>query len=121
LSAPVAFNTIEVNTAWLSPEQIAHFRDLWVSNTRQENAYNEWKNTAQYFPIKQRFNWEVDYTEKELEQMQKRFFEDICKKAIEFSLSRNGGFVSPKVRFEAKDLISNYCLFNGVKMRPIYI
>lgn len=120
LSAPVAFNTKGVDILWLSPDQIEHFRNLWVSNTRQENSYTEWKNSPD-FPIKPVFNWEIEQTEKELEKISTRFFDTVCKKAIAFSLERNGGFVSPKVRFEAKDLISNYCLFNGVKMRPIYI
>lgn len=102
----------------LSSSYIEYLRKQWEEGNDQKRAYNEWKNSPHYpQPIIYTHEQHMAATT----PLPTIPFDTIRQKALEFSLSRYGGFVNAKVRYEVKDLISNYCLFNGIKMCPIYI
>jgi len=109
---------LEVLKPQLSSSYIDYLRQSWEEGNDQKRAYQEWKNSPQW-------PQPPTYTRDEIMAMKGHIptlpFDTIREKAIEFSLTRHGGMICPKVRYEVKDLVSNYCLFNKIKMGPLYI
>ena len=109
-------------TEWL------RLKNLWVSQTAQENDYSAWK-ASPFFP-KPKYgvitrsdlndNLPISQWKPSGEQLKMEFV-DVRKAALDYALDIYGGYVTPKVRYLAKDLISNYCIFNDIKMAPVYI
>jgi len=124
-SAPVIFNKRfsnipDLGPYWvLSDSKIKYLRQQWVSQTKQENLYVSWKDSP-HFPEPpaydhERFMKEADYVRPQIP------FDTIRQKALDFILPKHGGYVSAKVRYDVKDLVSNYCLFNRIRMLPLHI
>lgn len=111
------------NSIKLSAEYIQYLRDQWTEDySDQRTAYGEFIKSP-YCPVvppidDYRFAHEGD---KYLRDRAEAIFDTIVVKAKAFSLSRYGGFINPQVVHEAKFLISNYCHFNKIKMRAVYI
>lgn len=123
--APIIFNKRFSNMPdggafWvLSDSRIKYLRQQWVSESIQENFYVSWSNSP-HFPQApaydhERFLRETEYVRPTIP------FDTVRQKALDFILPKHGGYVSAKVRYEVKDLVSNYCLFNKIKMLPLHI
>jgi len=106
---------------WLPPSRIQELRDSWKENMSKAAAsWNEFKKSVFYptLPTRTHEEWlaSTDLTPPKIE------FDTIRKKSIEFAMAHlKVTVIDSKVRFIAKDLISNFCLFNNVKMLPLYI
>jgi len=114
----VAHNSIPLESSY-----IEYLRKQWSDGeSDQKKAYNEWKASPHWpAPIMRTVQEMLEDKSKNLSLSTTPPFDTIKEKALEFSLARYGGFVNAKVRYEVKDLISNYCLFNKIKMSPVYI
>jgi len=116
---------------YIPNEEWLRLKGLWVSQTVQENDYSAWK-ASRFFPkstiahvykggitaVPLQYKISEYQPTVELQQIQ---FADVRKAALDYALDVYGGFVTAKVRYLAKDLISNYCMFNNIKMAPVYI
>lgn len=102
----------------ITPEHYEELKNQWRSRNSQENDYSAFKN-SQYFPQP------VVYTARQQFEatgpLEPYPFDTVKKAAIAYAVNLHGGFVNAKVRYIAKDLISNFCLFNNVAMRPFFI
>lgn len=130
------FNQREIefhNVKWISPEEEERLRRCWKSESVIENEYSGFK-VSKYWPvatlptvqkpiIDDAF-WAADHGVPRTEETpltdQQRFAE-IRKASINYILGKYGGFITPKNRYLIKDLISNFCLFNDIKMLPLHI
>jgi len=116
-------STLEELKPLLSASYIEYLRKQWEEGNDQKRAYHEWK-ASPYWPappmVPARDTPEYQDWLK-LTTHQTISFDTIREKAIEFSLTRYGGFLNAKVKYEVKDLVSNYCWFNKIKMGPLYI
>lgn len=103
-------------------EEWLRLKNLWVSQSTQENDYSAWKASV-FFPKEKTYTKEYVewYQSRNLKPLPKLDFDDVREAALSYALDCYGGFVTAKVRFVAKDLISNYCLFNKIKMLPVHI
>jgi len=116
-------NPFVINTDNHIPiEEWERLKNLWVSQSVQENDYSAWK-ASPFFPKKTSFTeqYQDEYYKSHHKFPPSITFDDVRKAALDYALGTYGGFVTAKVRFMAKDLISNYCLFNDIKMSPVYI
>lgn len=107
---PFIINTEGYPEDYISAEEWICLKNLWVSQSVQENDYSAFK-ASEFYP-------NTFYTlspESTLECV------DVKKCAVKYALQVHGGYINAKVRYLAKDLISNYCLFNEIKMAPVYI
>lgn len=104
----------------MNEEYIVWLRMQWVSQSEQESLYQLYKRSPHFYTkpkIPLELLGEIGYkAPKDTE-----IFEQLRESVLAFVLPRNGGYVNAKVRYETKDIISNYCLFNKVKMLPLYI
>jgi len=107
----------------LSDAQVAYLRAQWVEGLQdQRRIYLEWKDSI-WFPSVS-------------EEAMKAFIEDaspdakcptitfdtIRERALQFVLMHHRKTaIDARVRYDTKDLISNYCLYNKFKMQPVYI
>jgi len=103
-------NEFIINSCNFPIEDWERLKSLWVSQSPQENDYSAFK-ASPFYPVPLIMPTGVCSVP----------FEKIVKSAKDYSLKVYGGFVNAKVRYLAKDLISNYCLFNDIKMCPVYI
>lgn len=104
----------------INEEYIAWLRMQWVSQSEQESLYQLYKRSPQFYTkpkVPLELLGEIGY--KSLKDTE--IFDQLRESVLAFVLPRNGGYVNAKVRYETKDIISNYCLFNKVKMLPLYI
>ena len=94
----------------LSSSYIEFLRSQWEEGNDQRRQYKMWKASKDYpQPIT------------DVDGQKHISFTQIVEKAVAFSVQDTGGFPNAKTRFIAKDLISAYCLFNKIKMCPVYI
>lgn len=106
---------------FLRLDYIDELKRKWVENmSKAAGYYNEFKTSMFWVPPVA--PWTREQHMESTTQPPKTDFETIRKAAILFSLAYlKVTAVDAKVRFIAKDIISNYCLFNDIAMRPIYI
>lgn len=110
---------------WISSEEEERLRLLWKSESIAENEYSEFK-ASKYWPFSDQDKtdsinaWLNDATSASPPKTTTSF-DTVKAKVIEFILAKYGGFITAKNRFLIKDLISNVCLFNDIKMLPLYI
>jgi len=102
----------------ITPDHYEELKTQWRSRNAQENDYSAFKNSP-YFP--QPIRYTQDQVDRATAPLEAYPFDTVKKAAIDYALNVHGGFVNAKVRYMAKDLISNFCLFNHVPMRPFYI
>lgn len=118
---------------WIIPQEEERLRQCWKSESVIENEYSGFK-ASKYWPIATLPTvknavlddafWASDHgvprTETPDLTDQQRFAE-VRKCCINYILGKYGGFITPKNRYLIKDLISNFCLFNDIKMLPVHI
>jgi len=108
---------------FLSLDYIDELRAKWLENmSKAAGFYNDFKNSV--FWIEPREQWtHQQHMESTTTTGPPRIdFETIRKQAVLFSLAYlKVTAIDAKVRYIAKDIISNYCMFNDIAMRPIYI
>jgi len=106
---------------FLTIDYIDELKAKWLENmSKAAGFYNDFK--ASVFWVHPREQWTTQQHMESTTQPPKTDFETIRKAAILFSLAYlKVTAVDAKVRYIAKDIISNYCLFNDIAMRPIYI
>jgi len=122
---PLAFNRRRDDTEWISPERYEMLKSLWVSKNPQQSEYTNFANSRFYpRPVV------VSLTEDEmlrstthhtLTRTEPPSFDTVKEKSIEYVLERYGGYMNAKNRFIVKDLISNFCIRNQIKILPFYI
>lgn len=102
---------------WLSDERIEILRKAWKEGVcPQAENYKMWM-AHETFPKKPVISWEQIGES----NAPKLAFEDIVKSAQKFICSIHGEWITAKHRFAIKDIVSNYCIRNGIKMSSIYI
>lgn len=113
-------------TTWIVPEEYERLRLLWKSESIAENEYSEFK--ASSFCPKPPVERELTdheltqlMTNKSFKNPNKLHFEEVKDGAIKYILNKYGGFITAKNRFLIKDLVSNFCLFNKIKIECYYI
>jgi len=110
----VVFNNV------LNDDYIKWLRGQWVSKSQQENLYQAYIKSTHYY--KKPVSTFDDYGNvQERAPKEQEMFDQLKDSIIAFVLKRHGGYINAKVRYEVKDLLSNYCLFNRLKMFPVYI
>jgi len=112
-------STLEELKPLLSASYIEYLRKQWEEGNDQKRAYHEWK-ASPFWPTIPRQTTEEFLMDTAL-RIPTIPFDTIREKAIGFSLTRYGGFLNAKVKHEVKDLVSNFCWFNKIKMGPLYI
>jgi len=100
---------------------IEELRAKWIENmSKAAGFYNDFKKSVFWVEPQESTIVIVDG-----EQLRKKSpipFDTIKVRAIEFSMAYlKVTAIDAKVRYIAKDIISNYCLFNNIKMAPLYI
>lgn len=114
---PILHNHTKEGEQWLSDEKVQLLREAWRDGEcPQAENYKIWM-AHETFPKKPKVSWEQVGED----NAPKLAFDDIVKGATKFALSIHGDWITPKHRFVIKDLVSNYCLRNGIKMSPIHI
>lgn len=104
-------------TTWLSEERIDNLRRAWKEGVcPQAENYKIWM-AHESFPKKPALTWEQVGES----NAPKLAFDDIVKQATKFICSIHGEWITAKHRHAIKDLVSNYCIRNGIKMSPIHI
>jgi len=129
------YNETESTTSiWISSQEEERIRLCWKSESIIENEYSGFK-VSKYWPIATLPTvskapvldyafWAADHgipRTEELALTEQQKFAQIRKAAIDYILDKYGGFITAKNRYLIKDLISNFCLFNDIKMLPLYI
>lgn len=105
---------------WLHPDYLASLGSSWVCRNPQESAYKLWQ-ASQLFPPAPTQAIMDNYGEV-IVPASKTSFDTIINMARSFAMeTEQTDYVNAKVRFITKDLVSNYCLRNNIKMGPIYI
>jgi len=92
---------------------------MWISKTVEENDYIAFKNSI-FFPKAPKMTPEEWLASTDLKPPTISFevVKDAC---VDYARSFNGGYINSKARFVATNLISNYCLFNRIKILPYRI
>jgi len=112
-------------TTWIVPEEYERLRLLWKSESIAENEYSEFK--ASSFcpkpPVQRELtDFEISQLHKpSFKNPNKLHFDTVKESAIKYILNKYGGFITAKNRFLIKDLVSNFCLFNNIKIECYYI
>lgn len=119
---------------WVDAEEEERLRLCWKSESIIENEYSGFKvskywpsatlPTVSKAPVLDDAFWAADHgipRTEELALTDQQRFAEIRKACINYILGKYGGFITPKNRYLIKDLISNFCLFNDIKMLPLYI
>lgn len=111
----------ERNSPFLTISFIDELRAKWIENmSKAAGFYNEFK--ASVFWIQPQESITFIHEGEPMIRKQPIPFDTIKVKAIEFAMAYlKVTAIDAKVRYIAKDIISNYCLFNGIKMGPLYI
>lgn len=109
------------NFAFLTEDYIAELRAKWIENmSKAAGFYNDFKKSV--FWVEPHESTIVIVDGEQLRKKSPIPFDTIRIRAIEFSMAYlKLTAVDAKVRYIAKDIVSNYCLFNGIKMQPLYI
>lgn len=94
----------------LSDDEIVRLQKLWKSNCQEENEYSAWKASG-HFPKKSQKL--IPQSDGEYESIY--IFDDIVQAAVAFAI-RETKFMNNKARYVANNLISNFCIFNKIKM-----
>lgn len=118
---------------WLSHGEVERLRRCWKSESVIENEYSGFK-ASKYWPVATLPTvqkpilddafWAADHGVPRTEETpltDAQRFDTIRKACINYILGKYGGFITPKNRYLIKDLISNFCLFNDIKMLPVHI
>jgi len=114
-------NFTEYEQTWLAPSRIQELREGWIEKMSKAAAsWNDFKKSEFYptLPTRTPEEWiaSTDVAPPKIE------FDTVRKNAILFAMAHlQVTVIDSKVRFIAKDLISNFCLFNNIKMLPLYI
>lgn len=124
----IRVNDVNQQFIWIDSAEEERLRLLWKSESVVENEYSGFK-ASKYWPIATRPTvpvvlddtfWASDCGVPRTEDLPITF-DTVRQKAIEYILNKYGGFITAKNRFLIKDLVSNFCLFNDIKMLPLYI
>ena len=107
----------------LSDTQIEYLRAQWQEGLQeQRKIYNEWKESI-FFPRVPEGAMKAFIEDPSPEAKPPTItFDTIRERAIEYVLMYHRKCaIDAKVRYDVKDLVSNYCHYNKFKMQPIYI
>jgi hypothetical protein len=122
---PLVFNKKRDDTEWISPERYEMLKSLWVSKNPQQSEYTNFAN-SRFYPR----SVVVSLTEEQmlrsttqhvLTKTEPPPFDTVKENATEYVLELYGGYMNAKNRFVVKDLISNFCIRNKIKILPYYI
>jgi len=111
----------EAYGAFLCLDYIDELKAKWIENmSKAAGYYNEFKASVFWLPPQETIIFIHDG--EPMRRTQPITLETVKQAAVQFSLAYlKVTAVDGKVRFIAKDIVSNYCLFNNIKMGPIYI
>jgi len=108
---------------YITDDYYERLKSQWISKTVVENEYVRWKNTDFYpKPFKP-----VDpetmclYTPADYKRLNDDRCDAVWNACIKYAVSFTGGYIDAKGKFLAKNLYSNFCLFNKLKPKVQYI
>jgi len=104
-----------LNDLILSEDEVVRLQSLWKSKCQEENEYSAWK-VSEHFPKLTAKASKA--TDKNTEMYYN--FDDIVNSARAYSV-RETIYCNGKTRYVATNLISNFCMFNKIKMLPYRI
>lgn len=103
----------------ISDTDYERLKRLWISKTVEENDYVAFKNSTFFpkFPVIDNPN----LTDQQIKQLNVHKFEIVVDACKDYARSFNGGYINNKARYVATNLISNFCLFNKIKINTYRI
>ena len=99
----------------ISSEDYERLKAMWISKTVEENDYVAFKNST-FFPVKRPMVNPESASTADWRNLNDINFEIAKSACVDYARSFNGGYINSKARFVATNLISNYCLFNKIKI-----
>jgi len=121
------FNEDNTGKELISSEYYERLKRMWISKTVVENEYVDFQH-SKFFPTprlpptdEQLMVMTMSWGAREYKQYNDDRCDVIWQACVSYARSFTNQFIDSKGKFIAKNLYSNYCLFNRLKPKVQYI
>lgn len=123
---PLMFNEDNTGKELISSEYYERLKRMWISKTVVENDYVSFKNSTYYPtprlpPTDDQLVLMMLWNQKEHKQYNDDRCDVIWQACVSYARSFTNQYIDSKGKYLAKNLYSNYCLFNKLKPKVQYI